>query len=160
MDDREQLRETIRGRLGGLIEGAGKKREKIAKEMRISQFVIDGVMGAKAIPRIGTLIKFADYFDVRLDWILGRCDESEKYTKPWRVTERGTERMEAADRLTSLLEKHDMNPADLARAIGVSYGAVYSAAAGVTLSQPWIQMAYAEYFGTTVDWLLGMEEEK
>ena len=158
----DEVKTIMHERICALLEeykrNTGESFRELERKMGCSEGGIKDIKNNTKMLKTGTVVRFADYFGVRADWILGRCDESEKHTKPGRITERGTERMEAAERLTRLLEQNGMDPADLAREIGVSYQAVYSAATGVSLSEPWIQIAYAEYFGVTVDWLLGMEE--
>lgn len=158
MIDRGRLKGTICDRMRCLIRESGEGQTELAEKVGINITTMKRIVESDLIPRTTTVIKFANYFGVRVDWILGRCEDDEKAAKPGRKTEPGQERMAAQERLEELLVRNEMNPGDLARELEVSYCAVYSAYIGYALSDPWLQIGYAEYFGVTVDWLLGMEE--
>ena len=158
----DEVKTIMHERICALLEeckrDCGKSYRKIEKDMGLSQGRLKDIKNNKRMLKTETVVRLANYSGIRMDWILGRCDDSGKYAKPGRKTEPGHERLDAPERLGMLLERRRMTPWDLAKALGISYFAAYSAWEGDALSQPWIQIAYADYFGVTVDWLLGMEE--
>lgn len=158
----DEMKPIVHGRICTLIEehkrNTGESFRKLEKKMGYSERSLSKMKNNPKMLSTGTVVKFANYFGVRADWILGRCGDSGKYMKRGRVTEPGTERFEAAERLEELLTLSEMTKADLSRKIGVSKWCVQCAVDGYTLAKPHTQVNIADFFGVTVDWLLGMEE--
>ena len=53
----------------------GRPNIKLALELNINQNTISRYENPEREADYETLIKFADYFDVSLDYLLGRCDK-------------------------------------------------------------------------------------
>ena len=66
---------AVARRLRMLREGVRLPQTKIAKMIGISQVSINRYESDGASPTLETLLWYADYFDVSLDWIFGRTDK-------------------------------------------------------------------------------------
>ena len=64
-------------RMKQLREESGFSQNKLAKLVGLPQSSINRYESGFSNPAPETLVWYADYFDVSLDYILGRCDEPE-----------------------------------------------------------------------------------
>lgn len=62
-------------RIDKLIEASGMTAETVAKASGVSIASLMNYRRGNAVPSVENLIKFADYFAVPMDYLLGRCDE-------------------------------------------------------------------------------------
>ena len=62
-------------RLRTLREGIKLSQAKLAKLIDTTQANINKYESGKTTPPAETFLWYADYFDVSLDWIYGRCDK-------------------------------------------------------------------------------------
>lgn len=62
-------------RLRGLRESVAFSQAKLAPELGTTQSSINRYENGQAAPPIDLLRKYADYFDVSLDYIFARCDD-------------------------------------------------------------------------------------
>ena len=62
-------------RLKELREARGLSQAKIAEELGLSRFSVYAYEKSKSSPTLDGLNILADYFDVTLDYLLGRTDE-------------------------------------------------------------------------------------
>ena len=69
--------EIVSKRLKALRENAGISQNKLGKLVGLPQSSINRYENDDTSPSYEVLLKYADYFDVSLDYILGRCDEPE-----------------------------------------------------------------------------------
>ena len=69
---------------GARIRSARKKKNLTMKEFgamfNLAESTISGYETEARKPDLGILEKFADYFDVKVDWLLGRDDENIKHS--------------------------------------------------------------------------------
>ena len=68
-------KELIAKRLKELRESAKLSQAKLSKEIDVKQPLIARYETAINTPAYGVLVKYADYFDVSCDYLLGRCDQ-------------------------------------------------------------------------------------
>ena len=68
---------VIADRLRGLRNEMHFSQTNLAKVLGITQSSINRYENDDTSPSYEVLLKYADYFDVSLDYILGRCDEPE-----------------------------------------------------------------------------------
>lgn len=68
-------KELIAKRLKELREAAKLSQAKLSKEIDVKQPLIARYETAINTPAYGVLVKYADYFDVSCDYLLGRCDD-------------------------------------------------------------------------------------
>ena len=66
-------------RLKSLREGKSLSQDKLGKELNVSRYAIYTYEKGKACPTVDGLIALADYFDVSLDYLVGRTDEPAPY---------------------------------------------------------------------------------
>ena len=66
---------TVGERMRTLREGMNLPQKKIADLLNVSQPSINRYEHGQAAPSIELLVKYADYFDVSMDYITCRCDE-------------------------------------------------------------------------------------
>lgn len=62
-------------RLKELREARGLSQAKVAEELGLSRFSVYAYEKSKASPTLDGLVILADYFDVTLDYLLGRTDK-------------------------------------------------------------------------------------
>jgi len=67
--------EIIQKRLLGLREHLKLTQQKLSKHLGISQTAINRYEHGETLPNAAALLKYADFFDVSADYILGRCDD-------------------------------------------------------------------------------------
>jgi len=67
--------ETIGSRLKKLRQSVKMPQRKMGELLGVSQSAIDRYERDTASPSAQNFIVYADYFDVSLDYIFGRCDE-------------------------------------------------------------------------------------
>ena len=67
--------EAISRRMFALRTGVNITQARLAKELGISQSAINRYEHNDAAVPDNVLLKYADFFDVSADYILGRCDE-------------------------------------------------------------------------------------
>ena len=67
--------EIAANRMRGLRESIGISQNKLSKELGVGQSSINRYESGEASPPYELLVKLADYYDVSLDYILGRTDE-------------------------------------------------------------------------------------
>ena len=61
-------------RLRQLREERGVSQEKVSKELNVSRYAVYSYEKGKTAPTLEGLVILADYFDVTLDYLLGRTD--------------------------------------------------------------------------------------
>lgn len=65
-----------------LRQNAGLSQQQLANIIMVSQQSINKYENHNVEPDTGTLIKIADFFDVSLDYLIGRTDIKEMVSKP------------------------------------------------------------------------------
>lgn len=63
------------GRLLRLFYESGMSQSKLSIELGMSGAHFHNLMNGKRKPTIKSLVTIAEYFDVSLDWLLGRTDQ-------------------------------------------------------------------------------------
>lgn len=76
----KNLAVIIGGYLSELRKDIGLTQQQIADNLHLSKSSISHFEQGIAIPTTLTLIALADYFDVNVDYILGRCKSNIKYS--------------------------------------------------------------------------------
>ena len=66
---------TVGERMRTLRESMNLPQKKIAELLNVSQPSINRYEHGQAFPTIELLVKYADYFDVSMDYLTCRCDE-------------------------------------------------------------------------------------
>ena len=76
MDTENKLRisEDFRNRLIELLQEDGGKKKDIAMKMNVDFRSLSNAYNFGIIPKPSTLMKMADYFNVSIDFLLGRSD--------------------------------------------------------------------------------------
>ena len=81
MDTENKLRisEDFRNRLIELLQEDGGKKKDIAKKMKVDFRSLSNAYNFGIIPKPSTLMKMADYFNVSIDYLLGKSDNDTFY---------------------------------------------------------------------------------
>ena len=66
-------------RLVLLRKSNGLTQKKLATEMNLSELAIQNYESQRRKPAFDVLIALADFFDVSLDYLVGRSDDPERY---------------------------------------------------------------------------------
>lgn len=110
----------------------------------------------KSFPNTDKISKVADYFDVSVDYLLGREDLIEQMTMfGYSVHE---ERKILGCRLKELREEHNMSVKDFAKLFSIPAKIVMQYEEGLVV--PKNIEVFAEYFGINEKWLLGADIEE
>lgn len=64
-------------RLRTLREGAGLSQVRLAEILGTTQSSLNRYENAQSTPSVALLRKYADYFDVSMDYIFARCEEAQ-----------------------------------------------------------------------------------
>lgn len=67
----------FRERFVEILQSKNATAYKVAKDVNISQGLISEYKSGSKLPTINNLLKIADYFDVSIDYLLGRTDKPE-----------------------------------------------------------------------------------
>ena len=67
--------EIIKQRIRALRESVGLSQNKLGKLVGLPQSSINRYENGQAAPTVELLRKYADYFDVSMDYIFARCDD-------------------------------------------------------------------------------------
>ena len=70
--------EEFKNRFRALVEPLGKSKTQCAKEIGISYKMFNNAYTMGKVPRLHYLVQIADYFDVSLEYLLGRTDKKER----------------------------------------------------------------------------------
>ena len=70
---------TLGERLNILINETGKTNKDVGKELGIKDSTLSGYVTGRREPTIQSLIKFAVYFDVTVDYLIGHSDIRNPY---------------------------------------------------------------------------------
>ncbi len=66
-------------RLVLLRKSNGLTQKKLAEEMKLSELAIQNYESQRRKPAFDVLIALADYFDVSLDYLVGRSEDPKRY---------------------------------------------------------------------------------
>ena len=74
-DEEKKIKELFPIRLSQLIREKYISRRALAKELGLSSVIITKYIHGDTMPSVTTLVCLADYFNVSVDYLLGRKDE-------------------------------------------------------------------------------------
>lgn len=135
-------------RIRDLRLNSGMKQVDLAKALSISQAALSGYETGKYEPDFETLKKFADYFSVSVDYLLGRDKPASSVVAP--VNHFREQRL-----------KHGFKTQkDLADILFVNQTAVSQWERGATTPSSQLLLRLSELYGVTTDYLLGRDESK
>ena len=70
--------EKFKNRFRGLVDQLEMTKKKCAKEIGISYKMFNNAYTLGKVPRLHYLVQIADYFDVSLEYLVGRTDKKER----------------------------------------------------------------------------------
>lgn len=76
-EQNKELTQELAKKLTELRKEVGLSQPALAKKLGLTQNAIWRYEKGIAAPSYSTIIQFADYFDVSLDWLFGRTDKRE-----------------------------------------------------------------------------------
>lgn len=123
---------------------------ELAKILNIDQTTVSKWEVGKAIPDYDTLQRLADFYNVSVDYLLGR--ENKHFVSP--TFEQNT----ALIRLKELRESKNLTQAKLAEILGVGRTTITMYEKGAIVPPADILQKLANYFDVSVDYLLGRKE--
>ena len=88
-------------RLRALREGIGLSQSKFADVIGSTQSSINRYENGQATPTVELLRKYADYFDVSMDYIFARCDDPHGKLYEAKPPDRKSTRLNSSHRCTS-----------------------------------------------------------
>lgn len=68
--------QILANNLRQLVNLSGKTTTQVAKELHMSFPSLSRYMNGQRVPDINYLLRIADYFDVSVDWLVGRKDRA------------------------------------------------------------------------------------
>ena len=138
---------SFQKRFNSILEDSDYTRSQIAKLVRLSQSTLSNALVYGIIPSVKTLIKIADFFDVSINYLLGKTDDED---------------FEKSSNKTTFLQRFE----DLCSEKGVTH---YKVAADCLFDKSniskWISKGFlpeleiiellCDYFSVSPDYLLG-----
>lgn len=145
------ISQSFQSRFRELTDERGKNRTQIAADMNITYVLFSKAYNYGILPRPAVLVRIADYFEVSLDFLLGKAEENSFVP--------ARERASFAKRLEELRQKKQISVYRLAEQTHIHRNNI----AG------WLNKGYlpsledleilSDYFGVTLDCLLGRTKE-
>lgn len=135
-------------RLKCLISDTRKKIAEIAADLCITQQTLYNYLDGKTLPKYRELILLADYFNCSIDYMVGR--EHEKETKFKKCPP-------FSQSLKEVFKTHGTSESKIHKKVKISRSRFYAWLAGK--SRPTLNnlIKLADYFGCTIDFLVGRE---
>lgn len=154
----EAARLALRERIAQLVEGSGLEKHDVARKFGVSRTVLYAYFRGVNVPGVQTLLKAAECFGVTVGWMLGEREDTGEVPELRPETDRVEFTKQVLQkRLRQLIDERGVTQYAVARDIGVSEHTVCNMMTGYTLPFVHTLIALSEYFGVSVDWLLGME---
>lgn len=145
------ISQSFQSRFQELVAEHGKNKTQIAADMNITYVLFSKAYNYGILPRPTVLVRIADYFGVSMDFLLGKAEENSFVPARERAT--------FAQRLEQLRQKKQVSVYRVAEQTHIHRNNI----AG------WLNKGYlpsledletlADYFGVSVDCLLGRTEE-
>lgn len=135
-------------RLEALVADSGKRIAEIANDLGIAKQTLYSYLCGKTTAEYGYIILLADYFGCSLDYLAGRVDEGESnYTKcpPF------------SERLKDLFEIFNTSESKMHKEIDISRSRLHGWVSGANKPALSSLIKLANYFGCTLDFLVGRE---
>lgn len=82
-------------RLISLRQSRNLTQKQLAADVSLSEVGIQNYEGERRKPAFDVLIALADYFDVSLDYLVGRCDNPDSH-KPFKIVDDSDEALQVA----------------------------------------------------------------
>ena len=142
------MKTTLAERLSELLEDNYLSAAALAREIGVSDSVVAKWVRENSSVTLSNLLKLAEYFECSADFICGRTYEQGKF-HPFPPT--------FPERLLTLIKQSGKEKGAVLKDIGLDRHALYDWKKGsMPLSTNLI--ALADYFGCTVDYLIGIED--
>lgn len=138
-----------------------RKRKKLTQQELASLFHLDKSSISKyenghQVPEMETLINFANFFDVSIDYLLGKVSNENSNQD----LEMYTECNLFSKRLKKLRQEADLKQSDLAKKLGLSTSTIGMYEQGRRQADPDTLLELSKIFNVSVDYLLGNESSK
>lgn len=141
------ISESFKVRLKGLVDDYEIKRVEIAAKSGVDNHTLSNAFVYGIIPSSGSLVKLADFFNVSINYLLGRSDEND-FIK--------SERNESFyDRFEKLCLDKGVSHYRVSMACGFDKSNISRWFSKKYLPEPDMLDAICEFFGVSVDYLLG-----
>ena len=148
----KRISSEFQHRLIELMSDEECSKSELAEKAQISVSVLTRAEIYAIIPSVKVLIKIADSFEVSLPYLLGETDKRDFYP---------TEESNAFhERLQKLVEERGTNYSRIASVMPFSKNFFYEWQRTKTLPSLDYLKALAEYFGVSIDYLLGRTDYK
>lgn len=135
-------------RIKTLRNQSGLTQIEFAKKFGIAQSTLSTWERGRYEPDFDTLLKLSDYFGVSVDYLLGRSDMDTKKEKPTEVN----------TVIKSLRTEKHISQRELAAAVNLTQQAVAKWEKGISEPDSDTLLKLADYFGVSVDYLLGRSD--
>ncbi len=151
-DTEKRFSEKFKKRLLELLEEKGFSKYAFAEELKLSVSVITRATIYGIIPSLRPLIKIADYFEISIPYLLGET-ENEYFSKS-----DGSETFHI--RLKSLASERNVKYSKIAHSMPFTKNYFYEWERNKILPSLEYLEALADYFGVSIDYLLGRTDDR
>ena len=143
--------QALKERFKKLVDPLGFTKSRCANVMGISYQTLLDIYTVGRVPNIRQLLLIADYFDVSLDYLLGRTDEKRIATM---------QSKEFRDRFRNLVNELGIRWIKCPKIIGITKAAFLGAYKFGYYPSTKALQRIADFFGVSVNYLLGYTDEK
>ena len=151
-EGQERLSPEFQKQLAELIEEKGCSKREFAQQVGVSKDVIIRGTMYGIVPSLQSLIKIADSFNLPLDYLLGKSEDSNFYKSETGAT--------FHTRIVELANEKGVKYSEIARKMPFPNSYFYDWQREKTLPSLEYLRAIAEYFKVNIDYLLGRTDEK
>ena len=152
-----KLKATIASRMKKLMKRNDVTQHRLADDLNLTAKDVNKYVTATHSPMLETLIAMADYFKVSVDYLLGRTQSQEPFTK---VPAPDDLKVFIGKTLDSLLERDDVSQYRLAKDLKVTESAISLIRKGRNTPSLPTLIAIAGHFKVSSDYLLGRTDNE
>lgn len=146
------LKATIGKRIETLLKRNKVSRDRLGNDLDLSKSTVGKILNAVNATGLETLLAIADYFQVSMDFLLGR---TKSQTPPPKTARPENLKATIGKRLDSLLERDGVSQYRLAKDLKKNQSAFGYIRSGKNAPALTTLLELADYFDVTTDFLLG-----
>ena len=152
-----KLKATIASRLKTLMKRDDVTQDLLADDLNITKKDVNKYRNAVHTPQLETLIAIADYFNVSVDFLLGRSRSQEPIQKLPAPDDR---KAFIGNLIDKLLERDDVTQYRLAKNLNITETAINKIRKSVNTPSLPMLISLAGYFKVSTDYLLGRTDDE
>ena len=147
-----KLKKKISDRIKALMKRDKVSRDKLENDLDLSKSTVSKILNAVNATGLETMLAFADYFDVSMDFLLGR---SKSQTPPPKAETPDDLKATIAKHLDTLITRDDVLQRQLAKDLNLTEAGISKMRNAINTPSLMNLIELADYFEVTTDSILG-----